>query len=155
MTKEYRVKVLGLTMDRCIDLKIPFVIRGINGITREELPQTEEGLRRVAGNYPGMCMFGDEAPAIYVQATERYLGLAKLKPGHEFLRLLEGMKKVLSQIRTQEHERAERDVLSQQKWIRLERDAERARNQPLWIDPEYGPVWPGQSLSLAEVCKNY
>ena len=130
------------------------------GLCESEVPQTSEALRERARTFIGFC--GStivERATWYVKHIKSAFELYPNGPVRQFRKLIAGMDKAYSQLVTEEateQQRIERLRLEgQQRWTQLEKEAERKRNQPLWVDPEYGPIWPGESLSLAEVCMRY
>jgi hypothetical protein len=113
------------------------------GLFESDLPQTVVGLRSRAQH---QCMLTIvEGARSYVKDVKNYVKIANVGAVRKFKRLVAGMEKALVQLESLESQKqakieAARNA-STQKLIHLEREAEKRRRAPLWIDPLYGPVF--------------
>jgi len=113
------------------------------GLFESDLPQTVAGLRRKAQH---QCMPTiAEGARSYVEDVKKYVKIANVGAVRKFEKLAIGMEKALVQLESLEFQKQARIErarhASTQKFILLEREAEKRRCAPLWIDPFYGPVF--------------
>ena len=125
------------------------------GLCVSEVPQTPEILRVRARLFIPTGTIVERA-GWYVQHIKSAFELYQDGPVKQFRSLIAGMDQAYDQLKiaeaTEQQRRERLQLEGQRKWAKLEREAERTRNQPLWSDLEYGPVWPSESLSLEESC---
>ncbi|MEK6927909.1 MAG: hypothetical protein AABX11_05760 [Nanoarchaeota archaeon] len=114
------------------------------GISRLDVPQTMEGLIKIAQH---QCMPTIVAGAQnYVREIKDYVEKCNTGPIKKFRRLVTGIERALAQLEKSESRKQARikkiQDESSQRFHLLEEEAEARRNAPLWIDSTYGPVWP-------------